>query len=79
MALDRKRRERARKKSGLVIKRVAVTQRYLDDLVSDGGGRIRAEDLNDPEKLGAEIEEDYDCKKRGTFRSGPIVTGTATS
>ena len=68
---------RKKKKQSL---RVVFTKRYLDDLVSDGAGRITAEDLKDPEKLGAEIEEDYFCQKYGVFRPGPIVvTGTSTN
>ena len=57
--------------------RVDLTKEYLDQLVSDG--RIKAEDLDNPAILGAEIEEDYYCQKHGTFRPGPLVTGTATS
>ena len=57
--------------------RVNLTKEYLDQIVRDG--RIKAEDLDNPEILGAEIEEDYYCQKRGTFRPGPIVvTGTRT-
>ncbi len=58
-------------------KRTNYTTEYLNKLVSDG--RIRAEELDDPDILGSVIEDIYDCRKRGTFRPGPIVTGTATS
>ena len=78
-AAERKRRERDQKKNGEKMLRVIFTNKYLDDIVSDGAGRIMAKDLNDPKKLGAEIEEDYFCQKYGEFRSGPITTGTATS
>lgn len=58
--------------------RTNYTERYLAGLVNDGW--IMADDLNDPEKLGAAIEDRDDTQKRGVFRPGPIVvTGTATS
>ena len=78
-AAERQRRCRARKKEGLKMWSVVFTKKYTDDLVSDGDGRIAAKDLNDPKKLGAEIEEDYFCQKYGEFQSGPIATGTSTS
>ena len=74
----RVRRHRARDKAKKRSLRVVFTKRYLDQLVSDG--RIKAEELDDPEEFGAVIEEDYYCQKHGTFRPGPIVvTGTSTS
>lgn len=77
---ERQRRSRARKKKGVKMLRAVFTKRYLDDLVSDGDGRIALEDLDNPDILGGEIEEDYYCQKHGTFQPGPIVvTGTSTS
>ena len=78
-AAERQRRCRARKKEGVKMLYTVYTKRYLDDLVSDGDGRIAAKELGNPRKLGECIEEDYYCQKHGTFRPGAIVTGTATS
>ena len=76
-AAERKRYERRLKVEQKQNLRVVFTKRYLDDLVSDGDGRITAKDLEDPEKLGAEIEEDYFCQKRGVFQPGPICATVA--
>ncbi len=77
-AAERVRRHYWRDKAKKRSLRVDLTKEYLDQIVRDG--RIKAEDLDNPEILGAEIEEDYYCQKRGTFRPGAIcATGTATS
>ena len=58
--------------------RTDYTKEYLAELVNDGW--ITADDLNDPGKLGAAIEDRDDTQKRGTFQAGPIVvTGTSTN
>ena len=64
------RREKTQKRN----LRVDLSKGYLDGLVGDGW--IRAEELEDPDILGAAIEDRDDCQKRGTFRPGPISTGT---
>ena len=76
-AAERQRRYYHRKKAKKLSKRLNFTKEYLDQLVRDG--RIRAEELGDPEKLAECIEEDYYCQKHGTFRPGALVaTGTTT-
>ena len=71
---DWRRRQREKKRS----LRTNYTDEFLDQLVSDG--RIRAEELDDPDILGAVIEDIYDCQRRGTFRAGAIcATGRTTS
>ena len=77
-AAERMRKRYWRGKAKKQSLRINLTKEYLDQIVRDG--RIKAEDLDNPEILGAEIEEDYYCQKRGTFRPGAIcTTGTATS
>ena len=68
-----RRRKEARKRST----RADYTEEWLAGLESDGW--ITADDLDDPEKLGAAIEDRDDCQKRGIFHPGPIVTGAATN
>ena len=76
-AAERQRRHYWRGKKRKRSMRGDFTVEYLDQLVSDG--RIRAEELGDPEKLAECIEEDYYCQKHGTFRPGALVaTGTTT-
>ncbi len=64
------RREKTQKRS----LRVDLSESYLDDLVNDGW--ITAEELDDPDVLGAALEDRDDCQKRGTFRPGPIAAAT---
>ena len=74
---ERQRHQYWRTKEKKQSKRTNYTTEYLKKLVSDG--RIRAEELDDPDILGAVIEDIYDCRTRGNFRPGPlIVTGTRT-
>ncbi len=57
--------------------RTNYTERYLAGLVNDGW--ITADDLDDPDKLAAVIEDRDDCQKRGVFQPGAICgTGTRT-
>ena len=70
---DWRRRQREKKRS----LRTNYTDEFLNQLVSDG--RIRAEELDDPDILGAVLEDICDTKQRGNFEAGPIcATGTAT-
>ncbi len=71
------RRWRRRKQGKRRSLRVDLSEEYLDQLASDGW--IATEQVTNPEILGSVIEDICDTKRRGVFRSGPILTGTATS
>ena len=73
-AMRRWRRRKQEKRRSL---RVDLSEEFLDEIVHDGW--IKTEQVTNPEILGSVIEDICDTKRRGVFRPGPILTGTATS